>query len=62
MNNVAAYDRVKSFLETNQDITATPPKEIKEDACMLATKLETLRSKFPKLKNVDLSHYIRLLL
>ncbi|HLD36787.1 MAG TPA: hypothetical protein VJC37_08700 [Planctomycetota bacterium] len=62
MNNVAAYDRVKSFLETSQDLTVTPPREIKEDLNFLVSKLERLRAKFPKLKDVDLSDHIRLLL
>jgi len=62
MNNVAAYDRVKAFIETNQDMTVTPPKEVKEDLNLLVNKLERLRSKFPKLKDVDLSDHIRLLL
>ena len=62
MNNVEAYDRVKSYLETNQDLTVTPPQEIKADVTLLVDKLERLRSKFPKLKDVDLSDHIRLLL
>ena len=62
MNNVAAYDRVKTFLETNQDLTVTPSQGIKQDLNRLVDKLERLRSKFPKLKDVDLSDHIRLLL
>ena len=62
MNNLAAYDRVKSFMETNQATTVTPPQEIKEDVNLLVDKLERLRSKFPKLKDVSLSDHIRLLL
>jgi hypothetical protein len=62
MDNIAAYDRVKSFLETNQDLTVTPPQEIKSDVNLIVNKLERLRSKFPKLKDVDLSDHIRLLL
>ncbi|MBI5779012.1 MAG: hypothetical protein HZA49_06110 [Planctomycetes bacterium] len=62
MNNVEAYDRVKAFLDTNQDMTITPPQGIKADVTLLVDKLERLRSKFPKLKDVDLSDHIRLLL
>jgi len=62
MDNIAAYDRVKSYLETNQDLTVIPPQEIKKDVTLLVDKLERLRSKFPKLKDVDLSDHIRLLL
>ena len=62
MNTIAAYDRVKTFLETTQDLTVTPPQGIKEDLNRLVDKLERLRSKFPKLKDVDLSDHIRLLL
>lgn len=62
MDNIAAYDRVRNYLETNQDMTATPPQEIKADVTLLVDKLERLRSKFPKLKDVDLSAHIRILL
>ena len=62
MDNIAAYDRVKTFLETNQDLTVTPSQGIKQDLNRLVDKLERLRSKFPKLKDVDLSDHIRLLL
>ncbi len=62
MENTAAYDRVKTFLETNQDLTVTPSQGIKQDLNRLVDKLERLRSKFPKLKDVDLSDHIRLLL
>ncbi|MEW6027476.1 MAG: hypothetical protein AB1599_09310 [Planctomycetota bacterium] len=62
VNTSAAYDRVKTFLETNQDRAATPPQEIKEDLNTLVNKLERLRAKFPKLKDVELSDHIRLLL
>ena len=60
MDNVAAYDRIKSFLENTPNLSpeVKPPNEIKKDINVLVNKLERLRSNFPKLKNVDLSNHI----
>lgn len=58
MDTLAVYDRVKTYLENNQEQTLTPPNEIKEDISALADKIKRLKSKFPKLKGVDLSDHL----